>query len=289
MINREILRSSERIRRKKVLRVFSFLSLFLAIVFALTSYVFHMDILYIKQIYVLGNKQVREEEIVKAVKQVLDGSYFGLYPKSNRLIYPAEEIVLLVTRRIPWVSSVSLSGGVGSIFVEVKEREPRYLRCDDLLKPALDRVCFYLDALGFAFDRAPNFSSHVYLEFYGGVKKGGYVGRSVLPTQILQAVLEVKNRVESIVNSGPLVLGKIYGIYIQGNGDYDLLLIGGRREWAVTFNLTDVVKDGEIQRIEKKFRAIVSSPFFIKEFESSNKQLQYIDLRFGKKVFYKFD
>ncbi len=288
-INREALRSSRRIRRKKIFQVFSYCCLFLVAIFALTSYLFHIDQLYIKRVYISGNKQVEDRQIFNVAKEILDGKHYGIYPKNNILIYPKKMIIKSLARDIPWIAETFISAAGNSLLIEVKEREPKYLWCDDLSKAILNRSCYYLDSNGFGFDKAPNFSSHVYPEFYGGNKRGGYTGRSILPLDSLGHVLSVKDSLEKIIKSQYSPFAHIYGVYIYNNDDYDLLITDGKKEWKIIFNLTKSLSEEKKLKIEKKLKAIISSPFFIKELNNTTQSLKYLDLRFGKKVFYKFE
>ncbi|MDO8493497.1 MAG: hypothetical protein Q7S19_03080 [bacterium] len=280
-VNREVLKSSGRIKRKKALQVLFCVAFFLAVAFVVSNGVFHLDKLYIKKVYIDGNKQVEDSRIFAVAKDILSGRYYGVYPKSNILIYPKEQIAEVLLRNIPWLASVVVSGSANVISIEVMEREPKYLWCDDLAKSAVDRICYYLDKDGFVFDKAPNFTGHIYPEFYGGNKRGGYVGRSILPIETLREILSIKDSIDKTLQDKGGILGYVYGVYIYENGDYDLLLSGGRKDWKINFDLnTDPVK---------KFQVVVESKFFKKELDNSTNQLDYIDLRFGKKVFYKFN
>lgn len=279
-INREILKSSERIKRKKAETAFAYISLFLALIFALTNFIFHLDQLYIKEIKISGNKKVPADDIFRVAKNALAGKYYGLYPRNNILIYPKDAVGKSILRNIPWVASVGVVGAKNSIFIDVKEREPKYLWCDDPAKPILELTCYYLDKDGYTFDKSPLFSDHIYLEFYGGNKRGGYMGRYILPENILSGLLEVESSVEGLIKNDTDLLGRVYGIDIHNNGDYDLLMVNGDHRWKIMFNLN--------VNVPKKLSAVLTSPFFITEIKNKDRVLQYIDLRFGKKVFYKF-
>lgn len=280
-VNREIKRSSWRIRRKKALQILLCGALFLWGAFAVSSGVSHLDKLYIRKVYISGNSKVENSRIFAVVENILAGRYYGVYPKSNILIYPKEQLEQTLLRNIPWLAGVVISGSTNMVSIEVIEREPKYLWCDDLAKPISTRICYYMDKDGFVFDKAPAFSGHIYPEFYGGNKRGGYMGRSILPVATLQNILSVKDSINKMIKDGGYPLGEAYGVYVHNNGDYDLLLSGIKKDWRASFDLnTDPVK---------KFKAVLDSKFFKKELAGPGNNLEYVDLRFGKKVFYKFN
>jgi hypothetical protein len=280
-INRELLKSSERIKRKKAETALTYFALFLAFIFFITNLVSHFDKLYIKKVHIVGNKKVGEQAVFDIVKNNLGGKYYGLYPKNNSLIYPKAILLDSLMQNIPWIASVAVSSNMNSMLVQIEEREPKYLWCEDESMSVLELSCYYLDKDGFTFDKAPTFSDHIYLEFYGGNKRGGYMRRSVLPTGTLGPVLEAHSIVDRLMKGEDYYLGHPYGVYIHNNGDYDMLFENGKNRWKIMFNLdTDILK---------KLKAVLGSPFFMEELKNVDNKLQYMDLRFGKKVFYKFE
>ena len=115
------------------------------------------------------------------------------------------------------------------------------------------------------------------------------MGHSILSADIMQAIVKVRDVAATLITKKDYTLGNIYGVNINKGDDYDLLIGRGAGDWKMNFNLAATTSASDILRIEKKLHAVLSSQFFITEQSSANKKLQYIDLRFGKKVFYKFE
>ncbi len=279
-LNREISKSSSRIRRRKITESLAWTFTAACIVIGITIGLTHIEKLYITRVAISGNTEVADSAIFNIANGLLSGQYYGLYPKSNILIYPKEQIASTLLRVIPWLDTAEVSATGDTVAITVTERQPAYLWCDDLAKPIIERVCYYLDKSGFAFDKAPSFSGHVYLEFYGGDKRGGYFGRHVLNKEELNFILSTETAMNRMLAGSTLRLGQIYGVYIYNNGDYDMLVSDGMKEWQIKQNM-DADPLG-------KLSAILDSDFFQKELSAATGQLLYIDLRFGQKVFYKF-
>ena len=171
-INREIFKSSIRIKRRKIYQFLLYFVLCVAFLFALSNFVFKLDKLAITQILISGNKNIETASIFKVVHQKLSGTYYRLYSKNNILIYPKEDIRTSLMRNFIWLQDVNIASVMGNISLVLREREPIYLWCDSVDKPILERTCYYLDENGFAFAVAPRFSSGVYLSLYGGNRRG---------------------------------------------------------------------------------------------------------------------
>ncbi len=279
-INREVLKSTERIRRRKFSYALSCLAIFVSAIFAVTNYLTHFDRLYLKKVYVSGNREINSDLIFGIVEKNLDGKYYGIYPKNNLLIYPKKEIENALENSLSWIARADVTATFGSISVNIMEREPKYFWCDDQSKPSIEHVCYYVDENGYVFDLAPKFSDHIYFEFYGGTKRSGFMRAQILPVETLRKIVSLKDSLNTIILQSGLLVGKIYGLYIYNNGDYDFLVDNKGHDWKINFNLTTDA--------DKKYKAILESPAFIKELSTTDKFLEYIDLRFGKKVFYKF-
>ncbi|MBI3632911.1 MAG: hypothetical protein HY226_01315 [Candidatus Vogelbacteria bacterium] len=263
---------------------------FAAFLFALLNFIFKLDKLAIKQVFISGNKNIETGLIYDVTKENLSGNYYYMFPKNNILIYPRDEIENSLKKNFMRIKYVDIASVLGNLSLSISEREPAYLWCDDADKDAIDRICYYLDEDGFTFAIAPQFSGDVYLSFYGGNKRGGYMGRSVLETASFHSIVDIKNYFLKAITSEHIQLGVLSGIYIYKNGDFDLLFGNGNSKWRLSINLPegDSINSQSENSLESKLFAILNSQVFKDELNHANNKLEYIDLRFGKKVFYKF-
>ncbi|MBI3631936.1 MAG: hypothetical protein HY225_00600 [Candidatus Vogelbacteria bacterium] len=289
-INREVLKSSVRTRRRKIFHLFSYIVLCVAFVFALTSFLFKLDKFQIKYIYITGNKNVGSDQVFESIKEDLSGQYYGLYAKNSIFIYPKKVVTENIKKQFLWVRDVSIQTLPGIMLVSIKEREPKYLWCSESSQISLENVCYYLDDGGYTFAVAPGFSGNIYLRFYGGNKRGGYMGRNLMSPGLLHHVIDVRNRVIHLIEVSKDDLGQSGGIYVYNNGDYDLLFNKASSTRKISFNLFEnpTTNPNDVSVIENKLKSTLESRFFQSEYSSTNGGLEYIDLRFGKKVFYKF-
>ena len=97
-----------------------------------------------------------------AAETALDGSYLGLFSKSNAFLYPKGAIFAAVASSTPAIDSVTVRrDGWHTLVVSVSEKTPAALVCDDLpnfdLKGNLSTDnddCYAADETGYIFGRA---------------------------------------------------------------------------------------------------------------------------------------
>jgi len=154
-----------------------------------------------------------------------------------------------------------------TIVVAVTEREPVALWCGP--SPAEPQPCLFLDEEGAAYAPAPEFSAPVYVPYYGSLVQGApprYLGTAQFQSLFaLVAALGQKESAEAVA-----------GVSVDSSGDVRMLFGGG---FTLIFNLKDDGGD-----IFERFNLALGSSVF------SGKTLadfEYLDLRFGDKLYYK--
>jgi len=261
---RNILTASKRAKRKKFfLRLFFvFLFLLLAAVGGIIG-LFQIDGLKIKSVSITGNSFLSEQELLSQVNSVMDEKVFGLIPKDRIFFFLDAEVTANLFEKFGRLAKVKIEKKYPSfVSIEVQERMPIAVLCEKSGK-----TCFFLDETGFIFEKAPFFSAGVYLKFFDERQVELEEGRFLLPREIFGRLLVFKERLENI--SKPLE------IYLKGDGVYEIhteagwyLIIDEKDDWDAVYN-NFVSFYGEIMKSRNK------------------KDIDYIDLRFGNKVFYK--
>ena len=140
-------------------------------------------------------------------------------------------------------------------------------------------VQFIVDKEGYIFDEAPYFSGEVYFKFYGVPEPntenpaGSYVAKGYFDKLIL-----FKNTLTEI-NLKPAV------IYIQDGEDAKILLSKDKASSLAPEIIFK--KDSDYQKIAENLKAALDTEPLISKFKNNYSTLQYIDLRFGNKVYFK--
>lgn len=262
-------------RRAALLREsFFFLALCGAIVAAVVFFLREPS-LRIRDIEVSGAQALSSGEIAAAVRESLDGNYLGLIPKENILFYPRRGVEKSLLSRFTRLSSADVSSeSFHSISISVVERKASYLWCG-AVREAVTTECFFIDATGYLFGRAATFSDNALMRFYGSLTGDSdeTIGRRFLPEnefEILRSFL-----------GAAAELGFPASSLVKKEGtDYELNLKEGGR---LIFSLGE----GAEKAVSNLESALDTNP--LKEnIATKRSSLDYLDLRFGNKVFFKF-
>ncbi len=239
----------------------------------------------ISKIEIFGNEVVNEKVVREIVQKEMIGKYGWLFHKNNIFIYPRGDIekkLFELNKRIKEVNVYRDS--LTAIAVEISERKPAYLYCTIApqgstfpvtpLRSAspqgqtFSRDCFFLDKTGYIFAEAPQFSGNVFFEFYADREFANKpLGNLLFEEKEFDRIIVFKEKTEK--------LGfKAVALVEKEEGDYDLFFEDGAK---IMFN--------KKQNLAEVLENLDSS---IETIQASTKPLEYIDLRFGNKVFYKF-
>lgn len=252
----------------------------LVILFAGSLFVAYHQKLTIQNITVDGNKTVDDMAIRAVIEKELAGKYLLVYPKRNALIYPAGKIVAAVGAAFPRLSSVKLSeDGFQSLRLAVEERKGEYLWC------LLDDTCYFTDATGFVFAPAPKFSGHLYLEIAAGSAENP-VGRQVMPEKDFRRLVKFYVDLSQALAVSVLAPAAIYRAEPGNLSDWNFLVSSGGENatvWQIRFDAQE-----DLSSALMAARAVFADEKFAEELTENNYRLEYLDLRFAPKIFYRF-
>jgi cell division septal protein FtsQ len=269
-------------RRRVVLEKILISLLGLLAVFFSAVYLSRLNSLNINDIEISGNKVVSTEMIKTIIEQQLAGKYLGLFPKTNLLFYPKNKIENALQNQLQRLKNIDLKIQNNKILqVSVTERIPTYLWCGaDLPTNAAAENCYFMDTDGYIFDTAPYFSGEVYFKFYGGANINAVspLG-SYFSEQNFQQLISFKNILLSL-NLTPVALDD------TNDGNMTMLLSRGISLAADPKILFKA--DADFENVAENLQTALTTEPLQSEFKNKYASLEYIDLRFGNKVYYKF-
>lgn len=238
----------------------------------------------IKNITVSGNKIIETEDILDVVQNEISGHYIWLFPKTNFLIYPKDKIKNELDNKFKRFKNLSIAVNNFKILeIKVSEYEGKYLYCG-LSIPVLqsnleDNKCYFIDNNGYIFDEAPYFSGNVYFKFYGdsNLNRDNPSGLYFMKDKFSK-IIEFKNTIEKM-NLKPTAF------WVDENKEEGSFSLSGEPEIGsrIIFRM-----DGDYKKLAENLQAAISTEPLRTDLKSKISSLLYIDLRFGNKVYYKF-
>jgi hypothetical protein len=271
--------TSERVRQQRRKRFVVFSIVYSALALALFLVVWQLSyapFLRIDTVTIEGEETVVRANVFDVVHTQLTGSYGHLFSKRNVFLYPRTKIQERVLATFPSIKKVSVDvEGVHTLRIRLEERKGVAVACrlqNETREVLAPEECYFVDATGFVFIKAPHFSgsSYVVHELEMAFKPlGMYVFPSEEFTQLTlfaTSLGKLSMRVTRIRSSGDVM---------------NITVMTSRRG---TVHLL-VQRNADYADVLTNLKTIIESEDFRKAAELE--RIEYIDLRFGNKIFYK--
>ncbi len=231
---------------------------------------------------IAGNKVVDTEEINKVVEDNIAGYYIRIIPKTNFLFYPKNKIITDLSNNFERLEHVFVDIKGNTLLVSVTERKAVYTWCgkEKIATERTSESCYFLDDSGYVFDKAPYFSGAVYFRFYGKLSNeaenplGSYYNKEIFSKLRLFA----KNSED--MNLDPV------GMEVDSSGEIKMYLqeVKIREQPEIFLRVSS-----DFEKITENLDTALSTDPLKTKFAEKYDSLEYIDLRFGNKVYFKFN
>ncbi len=271
-------------KRRKILLFKSFLFLlgFSAILAGLV-YISRISIFNISSIEVASNKIADTESIKKIIEKDISGYYLWFFPKTNVFLYPKDKIKEDLSLQFKKIKDVDLSVRRKVLEVSFTERAASYTWCGKVYSEAVDnKKCYLMDEGGFIFDEAADFSGGVYFKFYGSTDKSNPLGSYFLEENF-EKLLIFKKTLEGI--------GLVpFSLYLLESGDVKIFLSKVKGKMVAPVNPYVIFRpDADLELLAGNLETALNTQPLLSDFKNKYSSLKYIDLRYGNKVYYKFE
>ena len=225
----------------------------------------YLSSLQIKDVAVSGAQTLSSGTVETFARDRLSGEYWYVFSKSNIFLYPKQQIAADLIKAYPVLASADVHAvDFHTIAVNLVEREPRALWCTQ------DERCLFMDENGVAYGEAPTFSEPVYLSYYGTTTGEALPKQYLTPEQFQSLSALVDALAQKISDSA------IVAVDVDTNKDVSV-------RFANSFTLRFALSDAGGDIFERFSLALTSEP--MKAHKLSD--FQYLDLRFGDKLYYK--
>ncbi len=274
--------SKKRLWQRKLRALFMhalFTLIFCSIFLGAVAFLLRLSGVTIHTIEVSGNTITSSSELQETARQVIAGSYFYIFTKKNIFIFPRRQIEQVIAEKYKRIRSVSVERkNLYAISIDIAERTPHALWCGKELPGGLEETvrkedCYYMDDSGYIFAKAPLFSGIVFFKYFGAITAVDPIGQFYLSPDEFKDISQIET---AFSNSG------IHAVALAAKeaGDFELQLKEGGR---LLFN-----QKSPIAKVVADMSTVISSSEFQKELTDSSRSLDYIDIRFDNKIFYKF-
>jgi cell division septal protein FtsQ len=249
-------------RRILIGRVLASCILFIIIV-GIASYVSMLPSMRIESVEVFGNGVIARDQITTIVHELTTGNYLFLFPKDSVFLYPRRQLEEAMGKAFPRSESVAVeTKDWNTLSVTLVERKPHALWCENHTS---DAHCYFLDENGYVFGESPAFSGTVFFR-YEGLLSENPIEKSYLDRE------EFK-RLDAFVESVRKSDIPVVSLAAHGQGEFEFEIKNQSNETgSILFNY------------QTPYEQILSNLLAVWK---EKKNLSYIDLRYGNKVYFK--
>ncbi len=215
----------------------------------------------VSAVTVSGNASVSVGEVAATAAEVTTGRYAGVVPKAGIFFYPTGTLEeLLLSRYMRFREADVFRTGLSSVRIEVKERKPDMLVC-------AGEECAFSDDSGFIYGPAPVFSGYPF---------------TLWQTETLQMATTVSPYFNSARTLTRALVSRGLAPQLLDEGEAGDLSIAFAENFVLKVNLKQPVEE-----ILKNFDTVLKNGGSSIRTSENEFLIEYIDLRFGNKVFYK--
>jgi cell division septal protein FtsQ len=229
----------------------------------------------IHEVEVVGAKTLGTENVEQYVSEKLEGRKFFVLPANNVFFYPKKEIIERLRNEYPVLKEAYIRAkNFEAIEVTLIEREPKALWCGE----ARDETggCRLMDETGFIYSADLGLTLPSYVRYTGiASSTSGYSG-AVEPKQFLTP--EEFKALSALVAALAQNQSQTEVISVDVDTHRDVRVVFGNA-FMLLFSLTDA--GGDVY--ERFTLALGAEPFKDKNLSG----FEYLDLRFGDKLYYK--
>jgi hypothetical protein len=213
------------------------------------------------------------QDLEKEAQRVLVGKYWFMFPKTNVFLYPQKEVEHVLSEKFPRIQTFSSAVVDNHILsITVTEREPFALWCDTIPTTTVIPQCYFLDKNGFVFDHAPQFSGDAYFKYYGILPYEAPIGSYYLSSTTRFHELSKFVETAKTLNITPLYISA------KDQNSFELYVFGGGK---ILFDGTE-----NMVKVSDRLSALLKTQNLVPR-EEGALLVDYIDLRFGNKMFFK--
>ncbi|MSU45228.1 MAG: hypothetical protein EXS47_01190 [Candidatus Zambryskibacteria bacterium] len=278
----------EFLRKKKKKKIIKYSIIFgtIVIFIALASYISHRPSIRISKIELTGGVLVGEKDLETKTLEYLEGSHIWLFPRGNAFWYPKTALRSYLKDNFKRIDTIETNlKDFHTLSIRITERKPIAIWCKGAPNEsssfladvssttssiAVDNsACFFIDQNSTIFAPSPIFSGDAYFKYYGLLDIDNPIGLEYIASTT--KFIEINNFVDSLKS---LSLRPQY-VIAKNNDEFSAIISGGGEIFFDTKK--------PLFSVFENLKALLQTTALSKSLNS----LDYIDLRYGNKLFYK--
>lgn len=236
------------------------------------------EVVQIDEVQIIGVKTFPEREISAFTREYLAGMKLGVIPRSSSLFFSKRSLQKTIQKQFPIVDLVYVSFvNPKTIGITIRERTPESVWCFS------ENSCGFIDRLGILYGESPRFSDGVYTVFSSEEEKvlPDFLGEQIIEPELMYRFDQLFKKMQN----EDIVISRVH---FMNHGDVGFII---ERLFKKYPNENVAILGTLTQNDEDFLRDItigLDHEVFQKQYTEKPKDLEYIDLRFPGKIFYKF-
>lgn len=225
-----------------------------------------------------GAYYVSQAEVGAALAEYLETATCLRVTTCNHVVYwPGADIRSMLIQKFPRIASVQYGARGDTVILRITERQHSAMGC--VVDPV--KQCWFMDESGVVFARAPIFARGIYQEFR--IAPPTSLPARALPAWLPSAITALEERTHIRLTEIRLSKKAIAGTVIKiSDHTFDT------NAPQLLFDITDIRTPENMDYLSRVIERLFALNAFSEPLDSG-RRLEYIDLRFDGKVFYKFE
>ena len=231
---------------------------------------FFSPVFQIKEIEVRGFSKISSREIQNFVKEEVKWNFL-FFSSGSIFLLNSKDIEKVILERFLRVASCNLKRVFpDKLVIYLQERRPVAVLCsnDSENNNKRKRNCYFIDEEGVVFEKSFE-EENKYLKIKSTRESPIKLGERIFPREKLEKFLEIQRYLEKNLK---ISLESI------SPGNKERLIVKTGKNWEIYFNLKE-----DLKKQLRNLKLVLEE----KILPEKRKDLEYIDLRFGNRVYYK--
>jgi len=229
----------------------------------------------LKNINVRGVQNIKSEDVSSEINKILSQKKLKFVSAANYFVFQTDVISSNLRKAFPRIGQVKIEKVIpNKLVIEIKERVAAGIWCDGLREesgyPGIFSVagCFYIDNSGIIFDTAPKSTGSIVFSIIDFREVLFEIGDAPFEPDYISKFANVNKIVSQNFPFG------IKEFSLSESGEFEILTTEG---WTILLG----------EKIDERYQLSNLKYILEDEIASRRKNLEYVDLRLGNKVYYK--